>query len=136
MMGLSQNHLSLHSPAWIKAPPAPVGAVPQPQGFLWKVTGSSREHHSAQALLQPAANNLLCSVLKYPGCIPACHSRALLLSSRTPQPALLTAIPGACRSPELLMSSLILHPPTAQSVTAQRSQREAVTPQPRQRGEN
>lgn len=79
MMGLSQNHSSLHSPSWIQAPPAPValGAVPQPWGFLWKGTGSSREHHPARALLQPAANNPLCSVLKDPGRIPASHSSAL-----------------------------------------------------------
>lgn len=90
-MGLSQNHLSLHSPSCIQAPPAPValGAVPQPQGFLWKVTGSSREYHP------PGHCCSLCRVLKYPGRIPACHSRAVPLGSRTAQPAFLAAISGA-----------------------------------------
>lgn len=55
MMGLSQNHLSLHSPSWIQALPGAValGAVTQPQGFFWKGTGSSREYYPSQALLEP-----------------------------------------------------------------------------------
>lgn len=115
-MGLSQNHLSLHSPSWIQAPPAPVarGAVPQPQDFLWKGTGSSREHHSARAPLEPAANTPLCRVLKHPGHIPPWHSRALP-SAPGYLSWLLTSIPGACRSPQLLTSFLILHPPTCDS---------------------
>lgn len=133
--GIIPKSLEPPQPLLDKSPACPCGSSPTASGFLVEghrvIQGASFSPGTAAA-----CGNLLCSVLKYPGCIPACHSRALLLSSRTPQPALLTAIPGACRSPELLMSSLILHPPTAQSVTAQRSQREAVTPQPRQRGEN